>query len=147
MGRFSWLCKECGKGIKSSSFHGDECILFLLKEGKVIQQMEGEYDSYGRTFINGTQCEDVKHSLRESNYWKDPTPEIPLNDYWQKDGIDNPENHGYWLRICDLLDDDQPNNTGMAAVHKSCFKTVPVTRSERDPNQGWGDDEDEQDEE
>jgi hypothetical protein len=50
MGCFSFLCKACGKPINSSSFRGERCILFLLKNGEVIEQMQGEYDSYGRVF-------------------------------------------------------------------------------------------------
>jgi hypothetical protein len=50
MGCFSFLCKACGKGINSSSFRGERCIMFLLKDGKVIETMQGEYDSYGRVF-------------------------------------------------------------------------------------------------
>ena len=50
MGCFSFLCQKCNKGILSTSFHGEQCKLYLLKDGKVIEMMEGEYDSYGRVF-------------------------------------------------------------------------------------------------
>ena len=50
MGCFSFMCKECGKPINSSSFRGERCILFLLKDGIIIESMQGEYDSYGRVF-------------------------------------------------------------------------------------------------
>jgi hypothetical protein len=50
MGCFSWMCKECGESILSSSADGDHAILFLLLDGKVIEYMQGEYDSYGRVF-------------------------------------------------------------------------------------------------
>ncbi len=50
MGCFSFLCKECGKGINSSSFDGEKCRLYWLKDGKVHQKMRGPYDSYGRVF-------------------------------------------------------------------------------------------------
>ncbi len=131
MGCFSWLCKKCGKGIQSSSLDGQECHLFLLRDGKVLQKMSGQYDSYGRVFKKGNQG---------SVYWKDPTPEIPLKSCWQeKDGgPSNPENHGYWLRVCDLLHGDKLG-TGMAAFHAECYDgVVPTTQSEDDPNQGWG---------
>lgn len=39
----------------SDSFKGQEVKLFLLKEGKVIQEMEGQYDSYGRVFTEGNE--------------------------------------------------------------------------------------------
>ena len=97
MGCFSWICKECGKGIKSNSFSGEECKLFLLKDGKVIQKMEGQYDSYGRVFIAGTRdMETAKYHdipVPESAEWSDPFPERP------KEGAreDN------WGRVCELL--------------------------------------------
>ena len=50
MGCFSFICKRCGKGILSNSFRGERVELFLLKNGKVVEQMSGEYDSYGRVF-------------------------------------------------------------------------------------------------
>jgi hypothetical protein len=50
MGCFSYLCKECGKGILSNSFRGEKAKLFLLQDGCVTEEMEGEYDSYGRVF-------------------------------------------------------------------------------------------------
>jgi hypothetical protein len=42
MGCFSFMCKTCGKPINSDSFRGERCKLFLLKDGKIIEQMEGE---------------------------------------------------------------------------------------------------------
>ena len=50
MGCFSFICKECGEPIKSSSFRGERCILYLIQDGLVIESMQGEYDSYGRVF-------------------------------------------------------------------------------------------------
>lgn len=50
MGCFSFICKKCGKGINSSSFHGENVRLSLLEKGKVIEEMQGPYDSYGRVF-------------------------------------------------------------------------------------------------
>lgn len=50
MGCFSFLCKESAKPANSTSFDGDACRLFLLKDGKVIEEMHGNYDSYGRVF-------------------------------------------------------------------------------------------------
>ena len=43
MGCFSFMCKECDTSIRSDSFSGELVKLFLLKDGKVIQEMEGEY--------------------------------------------------------------------------------------------------------
>ncbi len=50
MGCFSFLCQECNKGILSNSYRGELVKLFLIKDKKIIEQMEGEYDSYGRVF-------------------------------------------------------------------------------------------------
>lgn len=50
MGCFSFLCKKSGRPALSTSFSGSPCYLFLLKEGKVIETMYGNYDSYGRVF-------------------------------------------------------------------------------------------------
>jgi len=50
MGCFSFMCKNSGLPAASSSFDGDAVRLFLLKDGKVIEEMHGEYDSYGRVF-------------------------------------------------------------------------------------------------
>lgn len=52
MGCFSFNCKESGLPAQSSSFDGDAVYLFLLRDGKVIEEMHGEYDSYGRVFDN-----------------------------------------------------------------------------------------------
>ena len=50
MGCFSFLCKVTGKAGLSTSFNGSPVHLFLLKDGKVIEHMHGNYDSYGRVF-------------------------------------------------------------------------------------------------
>lgn len=50
MGCFSYICQECGESIQSSSFTGDHCKLFLLKDGKVLEEMTGLYNSYGAVF-------------------------------------------------------------------------------------------------
>lgn len=50
MGCFSFICKRTEKPALSSSFDGTACHMFLLKEGKVIEEMFGNYDSYGRVF-------------------------------------------------------------------------------------------------
>jgi hypothetical protein len=50
MGCFSFICKESGLPVASSSFDGDAVRLYLLENGKVIEEMKGHYDSYGRVF-------------------------------------------------------------------------------------------------
>jgi hypothetical protein len=130
MGCFSFICQSCGRGVKSSSFDGEEVKLFLLKDGKIIQQMEGEYDSYGRVFKNGTQVSSVKHKLRKSVKWEK---------------VDKKSKEDAWHQVCDLMHDDDNISNGIAAIHSSCYKGIlPTVRSQRDPNQGWGDEDDEE---
>jgi WD40 repeat protein len=50
MGCFSFVCKESGLPVASSSFDGDAVRMYLLKDGEVIEEMRGHYDSYGRVF-------------------------------------------------------------------------------------------------
>jgi len=54
MGCFSFICKESGLPVASSSFDGDAVRMYLLKNGKVIEEMRGHYDSYGRVFADST---------------------------------------------------------------------------------------------
>ena len=50
MGCFSFICQGCKQPINSTSFRGERCNLFLLKDGQIIEKLNGEYDSYGRVF-------------------------------------------------------------------------------------------------
>lgn len=50
MGCFSFLCKESGKAVLSNSFDGSPVHMFLLKNGKVVEHMYGNYNSYGAVF-------------------------------------------------------------------------------------------------
>ncbi len=104
MGCFSFKCKESGKAVASSSFDGDAVRLYLIKDGKVIEEMVGHYDSYGRVF-------DGKGDSFE----------------WKKD----------WGEVVDSMYDG--TGDGIAAVLE-CYFTgeIPTTKSDDDPNQGWG---------
>lgn len=62
MGCFSFLCKESGLPVSSDSFSGDSVRMYLLKNGKLIEEMRGHYDSYGRVFKDST--------YEESFEWK-----------------------------------------------------------------------------
>jgi hypothetical protein len=58
MGCFSFICTECGKPINSDSLTGENVRLSLLEKGKVIEEMQGQYDSYGQVFDkNGDSIE------------------------------------------------------------------------------------------
>jgi hypothetical protein len=50
MGCFSYMCQVCDKPIRSDSERGQPATLFLLRNGRILEAMEGEYDSYGRVF-------------------------------------------------------------------------------------------------
>ena len=67
MGCFSFVCKESGMPVASDSFSGDAVRMYLLKDGKVIEEMHGHYDSYGRVFKDKT-CED---SFEWKMHWKE----------------------------------------------------------------------------
>lgn len=116
MGCFSFLCKESGKAALSTSFDGSPCYLFLLKDGKVIEEMYGNYDSYGRVFTS----EEDAFGNRESFKWVMP-----------------------WSKVCNLMFSSN-HGDGIAVVLAEYFTgEIPTERSEDDPNQGWGGDEDE----
>jgi hypothetical protein len=107
MGCFSFICKESGLPVASSSFDGDACRLYLLKDGKVIEEMRGHYDSYGRVFTDSTYEDSFE---------------------WNMD----------WHAVCDLMFDNDDSN-GIAVILEKYFEgNIPTTRSEGDPNQGWG---------
>ena len=117
MGCFSSLCKECGKPVNSDSFSGEHCTIYLLIDGKLVEEMTGQYDSYGRVF-NGKKNKDGSAGGKDSFEWK--------YDKWGN------------LVTFDLND---KKNSGFAYVHTDCkskIYKVPNTISKDDPNQGWG---------
>jgi len=117
MGCFSFKCKKSGKPVNSSSFAGDRVHLFLLEKGKVIEYMFGNYDSYGRVFGPTKDPEDK--SLTDTTSFQ-----------WKKE----------WGECVDLMFDEDKSN-GIAAILDKNFdpdEPWPTTRSEDDPDQGWG---------
>jgi len=152
MGCFSFLCKECGKGIKSSSFDGEECRLYWLKDGKVHQEMRGQYNSYGTVLINGST--ESPSGCPDSLHWSNQKHPISGRDMMEhqtdnRDEYSGNANRGTgewedaWPRPMgkmDWNDSDAIKTTGIAAVHEKCFKQIPTTVSLHDPNQGWGED-------
>ena len=60
MGCFSYMCLECDKPILSTCYDGQDVKLFLLKEGQVLQTMQGPYNGFGCTF---------KDNLKGSYKW------------------------------------------------------------------------------
>jgi hypothetical protein len=115
MGCFSFICKKCGKPINSSSFDGENVRLSLLENGKVIEEMQGAYDSYGRVF--GPTKNENDNSCTDTSSFE-----------WKKE----------WGEVCDLMFAKNRGN-GIAATHVFCKPEEPPTeRSDDDPNQGWG---------
>ena len=109
MGCFSFKCKICGEPVRSDSSRGEDVHLFLLKNGNVIEYMRGEYDSYGRVF----------NDSGDSEKWNMP-----------------------WDEVCNLMFSEN-EGSGIAAMHVRCCTSIhscefPTTRSEDDPDQGWG---------
>jgi hypothetical protein len=117
MGCFSFICQESNEPVLSSSFSGDAVHLFLLKNGKVIEHMFGNYDSYGRVFSNKKEENDTSQTDTSSFKWKME-----------------------WRDVCDLMFSRDKSN-GIAAILAPFWKEgdpFPTTRSEDDPDQGWG---------
>jgi hypothetical protein len=115
MGCFSFICKKCGKPINSTSFEGENVRLSLLQDGKVIEEMQGQYDSYGRVF--GTEKDPNDKSFTDATSLE-----------WKKD----------WNDVCDLMFASNKGN-GICATHVACCPDEhPTERSDDDPNQGWG---------
>ncbi len=115
MGCFSYLCKKSNNTVLSSSFSGDAVHLFLLKEGKVIEHMFGNYDSYGRVFSDKKNEENQNLDF-ESFKW----------------GIG-------WDAVCDLMLDNNKQN-GIAAILVPYWKegdSYPTIRSERMESLGY----------
>ena len=178
MGCFSWLCKECGKGILSSSFDGQECILFLLKDGEVLEVLRGRYTSYGTVFKDGGSSElrvtpihepdpgEVKNNteyvLWQYGTWSDicnleftrePLPPSNINRDAILEQYKSEKARTAMKQLLSRLSDDDVSlmiskeprepklepTCGVAAFHKKCYKGVePTTRSQQDPDQGWG---------
>ena len=106
MGCFSFICKESGLPVASSSFDGDAVRMYLLKDGKVIEEMYGHYDSYGRVFTKDKE---------DSFEWKTS-----------------------WNEVCNLMFTSNEGD-GIAVILEKYFTgRIPTTRSEGDPDQGWG---------
>ena len=118
MGCFSFICKECGQGINSTSFTGENVRLSLLEKGKVIEEMQGQYDSYGGVFGTEKDPKDKSLTDKTSFEWKKP-----------------------WNEVCDLMF-NRDNSSGISAVHVQCLGKdadtyVPTEISDGDPDQGW----------
>jgi hypothetical protein len=52
------MCLECDEPILSNCHDGQDVKLFLLKEGQVLQTMQGPYNGYGCTFKDNLEGSD-----------------------------------------------------------------------------------------
>jgi hypothetical protein len=109
MGCFSFICKVEDRGVESTSFDGDAVHLFLLKKGKVIEHMYGNYNSYGAVFKKG-----LNDSFEWQMKWSDVCNLM----------FDENEGNG----IAAILESNWKEGD-----------PYPTVQSEGDPNQGWGD--------
>lgn len=63
MGCFSFMCKNSDRAVA----YGDAVRLYLLKDGKVIEEMAGFYDSYGRVYSDKKRTEPFKWNMDWEN--------------------------------------------------------------------------------
>lgn len=117
MGMFSDICPKCKLPIVSNEgSRYRDCIIFVKKNGKILERQEGLYDGYGFS----------------GNYSVEGEPPHTWTCL-------------EWEEIVDLdFDDDE--NSGMLYFHKDCYEPGDEHRfgqSEHDPNQGWKDPDDE----
>lgn len=107
MGCFSHMCKECGTPINSDSYRGEHCIMFILENGRIIEQMAGQYDSYGSVF------DDNGESLEWNTDWGDVV-DLHYNTF-DNDGV------AAYHSKC----------------YVKAGRPIPETISKNDPDQGW----------
>ncbi len=131
MGCFSFMCKKTERPALSTSFAGSPVHMFLLEKGKVIEQMHGNYDSYGCVFDgrgdsfewkkSWNDCCDLMFSPNKSNgialildpHWKEGDP------YPTERSADDP-NQG-WGDGSELMGDTSEG--GFETVKKPFHKT------------------------
>lgn len=122
MGCFSYLCKVCDDPINvDDTGIGEHCTLYLLENGRVIEEMTGQYNNYGCVYKDKglTDPENLLNLLCDAEW------------------------HSYdWSGICDL-NFSRTKNCGIAAVHTDCLSLLSTslnikTQSEDAENQGNG---------
>lgn len=124
MGCFSFICSECGDAIRSNSFSGEFCILFLVEDGEIREWMQGEYDCYGRVFKSATTGMGVAPG-------EDAWGEVSVSQLWES---------MEWKDVCTLMHNGEPNS-GIAAYHIRCWHAHEGNQPEvsrHDPDQGAG---------
>ena len=116
MGSFSFKCSVSGEPVNSDSQSGEVVYIFLLREGKILEEMYGMYDSYGHAFTRS------KYSC--SNPW------IMKSFEWKMP----------WSEVCDLMFDDNADS-GLMMIKEKYYDGLhglTLKQSQSDPNQGDG---------
>jgi hypothetical protein len=135
-----------------------------LKNGEVVEKMEGRYDSYGRVFVDGGS-----HKLLAEPATDEEIPEINEQETYKGQESFNWQ-YNDWHSLVDqtirteevlsVSEEEyeklppleqlkirsqsptrfiQDHEDGFAAYHKECYNgEIPTTGSKGDPNQGWG---------
>jgi len=145
MGNFSYICPFCKKGVRALYFYGpggkdslfERCTLFFIYKGVIVEKMTGRYNGYGTVFKAGGTHTLLAEPIEE-------TKESDKDNHFIWEFAD-------WQTLVDLHfkgDDDPDKNdhhTGFAICHEVCNPGgwIPSERGEDDPNQGWGECEDE----
>lgn len=132
MGMFSYICSKTNVAISSEE---PQVVLYALEKGVVVEVMAGQYSGYGS--VNGDS--QVVHKILRDGVLVDVSPAKDpdsAGDEWM---------HTDWQEMVNLHFDDN-NNSGMHAIIGTYDESyIPSERSDDDPNQGWGeDDEDEE---
>jgi len=97
------MCKECNEAVLSNSFTGQDVKLYLLEDGKVLQEMEGQYDSYGRVFNK-----DNTGSIKWDMEWHDVC-ELMLFSKSESDGIAAVHTKCFTGKVPTTQSEDDPN--------------------------------------
>jgi hypothetical protein len=103
MGCFTFKCKKTNETICEE----DYVHLFLLKQGKVIEHMYGEYDSYGR----------VRNNSGESFHWNMPWKNV--------------------CDLCDMSSNKGDGLAAILGTYWNEGDPYPTTQSEDADFMGW----------
>lgn len=106
MGCFSYLCKVCNKPVNSTSFSGEGVKLFLLQNGEILEEKQGDYDSYGG----------VEEYHEWTNDWNDIV-DLQFNSN-EQDGIAAIHTH-CWNGEVPTTQSDDDENQGWGKLKRS----------------------------
>ena len=122
MGCFSYICKGCGTPINATPFVGEKCIMFLLRDGKVVEQMEGRYDGYGRI----EDDDDITHE------WTGDWHELVDLHFSKnnKEGFAVYHSACYKGKLPKTISEDDPHQ-GFGRVRKKYMKGTKVRKARR----------------